>query len=70
MECIVFFKNMAEVPGLCGAAECRVGSSPHKNFQSRVQQKDITTEERQDVSSTQKKKGANFIRLKFRQNSV
>lgn len=62
MECVGFFRNMAEVPGLRGAAECRVGPSPHKNFHSRVQQEDITTEERQDVSSTQKekKKETNF----------
>lgn len=36
-----------EVPGLCGAAECRVGSSPDKDFQSRVQQEDEATKERQ-----------------------
>lgn len=35
-----------KVPGFCGAAECRVGSSPDENFQSCVQQEDEATKER------------------------
>lgn len=39
-------RKVCVLPGLCGAAEGSIGSSPDKDFQSSVQQEDVAAKNR------------------------